>query len=162
MKSPENRHRGDVDQIMRFLAEERLSNHVNPYLRRLSTQGALGEILSVHLEQKEEFNHSKIYLIVGKRMMASVEHPERNIGLSPLEFKYMNLLGHNTDELVSIGEIATQVWGRADAQSTIRLYAAYLRRKLGQIGLDPTMIQNKWGEGYILLDKGFKEESREA
>ena len=67
--------------------------------------------------------------------------------LSPLEFRFLDYLGHNLGRAVSAGEIADHLYGTADASdaNAIEALVTRLRRKIGA-----EMIETRRGFGYLL------------
>ena len=67
--------------------------------------------------------------------------------LSPLEFRLIDYLAHNSARAVSAGELAEHLYGAADAgdSNAIEALIVRLRRKLGA-----DTIQTRRGFGYLL------------
>ncbi|PTQ13234.1 DNA-binding response regulator [Sphingomonas oleivorans] len=92
-------------------------------------------------------------LTVGKlrldtsRMTATIDgHPIR---LSPLEFRFLDFLGHQPGRVVSAVEIAEHLYGAADGNDSnaIEALVVRLRRKIG-----PDIVETRRGFGYTLAD----------
>ncbi len=77
-----------------------------------------------------------------------VEIGDREVQLTPTEFKLLATLMRNRDQVVTLDQLLELVWGNAAADpKQVRLYVSYLRRKLGDVGgIDP--IETVRGFGY--------------
>jgi DNA-binding response OmpR family regulator len=82
------------------------------------------------------------------RMTASIEG--RSIRLSPLEYRFLDLLAHQHGKIVSPQDIAEQLYGTADAGDTnaIEALVTRLRRKVG-----PDIVETRRGLGYGLTEQ---------
>lgn len=81
------------------------------------------------------------------RMSASVDG--RQVRISPLEFRLLDYLAHQSGRAVSAGELAEHLYGAADGSdaNAIEAIVARLRRKFGS-----DLIQTRRGFGYLLED----------
>ncbi|MGH8178351.1 MAG: response regulator transcription factor [Steroidobacter sp.] len=79
------------------------------------------------------------------RMSATLEG--RPIRLSPLEFRFLDYLAHQSGRAVSAGELAEHLYGAAEPgdANAIEALVVRLRRKLG-----PKLIETRRGFGYVL------------
>lgn len=79
------------------------------------------------------------------RMSATFEG--RPIRLSPLEFRFLDYLAHQSGRAVSAGELAEHLYGAAEPgdSNAIEALVVRLRRKLG-----PELIETRRGFGYVL------------
>lgn len=79
------------------------------------------------------------------RMTAMVN--DRPVRLSPLEFRFLDILAHRPGQPVSAGEIAEALYGVDDANdaNAVEALVARLRRKVGA-----EMIETRRGFGYML------------
>jgi len=72
----------------------------------------------------------------------------RPLDLTPTEFRVLATLLRNPRQVVTQEQMLEEVWGgRADPKQ-LRLYVSYLRRKFGELGVDP--IETVRGIGYRL------------
>jgi two-component system, OmpR family, response regulator len=80
------------------------------------------------------------------RMVATVD--DRVIRLSPLEFRFLDILAHRPGQVVTAGEISEQLHGSADDCDTnaVEALVLRLRRKIG-----PDIVETRRGFGYTLL-----------
>jgi two-component system OmpR family response regulator len=69
--------------------------------------------------------------------------------LSPLEYRLLDLLAHNSGRVLTASEIAEQLHGAADASDANAIEALVLRvrRKIG-----PNIVETRRGFGYTLAD----------
>ncbi len=79
------------------------------------------------------------------RMSATLEG--RPIRLSPLEFRFLDYLAHQSGRAVSAGELAEHLYGAAEPgdANAIEALVVRLRRKFG-----PKLIETRRGFGYVL------------
>lgn len=80
---------------------------------------------------------------------------EKEIHLTPLEYKMLIVLAHNCGKVVTHSQIMKEVWGYAetgDAKS-IRVCMASLRRKLERDTAHPQFIFTEIGVGYRFVDR---------
>lgn len=158
MKSPESLSH-DIRVVKRFLAEERVLYGVDRHLTKLRRQGIDTGKISVNLEE-EGFRHSLVDIDASSRIMVSLVDSTKSIKLSPKEFDLMNLLGTHTDEVVLAEDIIRQVW-KLDMDSVtahyLRMHVGYLRKRLKAICVDPDIVKNRWGTGYMLEDKRYRK-----
>lgn len=77
-----------------------------------------------------------------------VEVGDREVQLTPTEFRLLAALMRNRNQVVTLDQLLETVWGNAAADpKQVRLYVSYLRRKLGDVGgIDP--IETVRGFGY--------------
>ncbi|HWL46489.1 MAG TPA: response regulator transcription factor [Sphingomonadaceae bacterium] len=95
--------------------------------------------------------HASPLLVVGRvtldtgRMTATVE--DRPVRLSPLEYRFLDLLAHRPGRFLSAGEIAEHLHGADDAAdaNAIEALVLRLRRKVG-----PEVIESRRGFGYTI------------
>jgi DNA-binding response OmpR family regulator len=72
------------------------------------------------------------------------------VSLTPLEFRMLCEFVKNVDQVLTRDELLVSVWGHRDAvfPEQVKLYVAYLRRKLTASGGEP-LIETIRGFGYI-------------
>ncbi|HET7416229.1 MAG TPA: response regulator transcription factor [Solirubrobacterales bacterium] len=86
-----------------------------------------------------------IVKVDGARRRVEVRGTE--LALTPTEFRLLTFLMRNRNQVVSQLQLLEEVWGNAEADpKQVRLYVSYLRRKLGEAGVDP--IETVRGFGY--------------
>jgi DNA-binding response OmpR family regulator len=81
------------------------------------------------------------------RMTATVDG--QPVRLSPLEFRFLDYLTHQSGRVISAGEIAEHLYGAGDTTdaNTIEALVARLRRKIGA-----GVIETRRGLGYTLAE----------
>ncbi len=81
------------------------------------------------------------------RMSALVD--DRAIRLSPLEYRFLEFLGHRPGKVTAAQTIAEHLYGVADGGDTnaIEALVTRLRRKIG-----PDIVETRRGLGYLLSD----------
>lgn len=81
------------------------------------------------------------------RMSATVDG--RPVRLSPLEFRFLDILAHRPGQPVSAGEIGEALYGVEDAgdANAVEALVARLRRKVGA-----EVIETRRGFGYVLAE----------
>jgi two-component system KDP operon response regulator KdpE len=82
----------------------------------------------------------------------SVQLHDRNVALSPLEFRLLSCLASTPGRVVSHLTLMSRVWGEeyVDSRNYLRLYIRYLREKLEEDSGNPRLIVSEWGVGYRL------------
>ena len=97
--------------------------------------------------------HASRYLTVGGLLIDTarmqVRAGDREVGVSPLEFRLLNLLAHHRGRHLPAGEIAEHLYGAVGVADTnaVEALVMRLRRKVG-----PDAIETRRGFGYRLAD----------
>jgi DNA-binding response OmpR family regulator len=120
----------------------------------LSKPFAMGELVArAHALVRRSAGYGSPVLAVGRleldtaRMTASIDG--QPIKLSPLEYRFLNILAHHPGRVLTAGEIAEQLHGATDASDTnaIEALVLRLRRKIGR-----DVVENRRGFGYTLAE----------
>ena len=74
------------------------------------------------------------------------------VTLSELEHKLLYYLYCHIDGYISVGELATELFGEAGAENPVRVYISYLRNKLDE-AFGVKFIYTARGKGYMLRSK---------
>ncbi len=80
---------------------------------------------------------------------------EREVHLTPIEYKLLVLLAKNAGKVLTHGQILKEVWGLAYANQThyVRVHMAELRKKIEQDPARPKILVTEPGVGYRLRDQ---------
>jgi len=81
---------------------------------------------------------------------------ERDVKLTPTEFRLLALLARNAGKVLTHRQILTEIWGPAYASQShyVRVHMAELRRKVEREPARPQMLLTEAGVGYRLRDRG--------
>jgi DNA-binding response OmpR family regulator len=79
-----------------------------------------------------------------------VRYDERDVRLTPLEFRLLATFVHNPNQVLSRDQLLELVWGDSLGVSPeqVKLYVGYLRRKLDPAASQATPIETVRGFGY--------------
>ena len=77
---------------------------------------------------------------------------EREIKLTPIEFKLLAVLVKNAGKVVTHRQLLSEVWGphAANEKQYLRVYMTHLRRKLDRGSDEPRVFETEAGVGYRL------------
>jgi DNA-binding response OmpR family regulator len=80
----------------------------------------------------------------------AVRYDDRDIALTPLEFKLLSVFVRHPNQVLSNEQLLEHVWGgkRGVSPSQVKLYVGYLRRKLNADAPTQTPIETLRGFGY--------------
>jgi len=85
-----------------------------------------------------------------------VTREDREIRLTPIEYKLLTLLARHPGKVLTHRQILKEVWGPAALEQThyLRVYMAQLRRKIEKDPARPHLLVTEPGVGYRLHDEG--------
>ncbi|MBV6878746.1 response regulator transcription factor [Epilithonimonas ginsengisoli] len=135
---------GADDYMVKPFEIRELYARIKAILLRKSTSSQKNE-LSDHIEYKDlkvDKNTNRVF------------RNEKEINLTPKEFKLLVFLMSNADRILARDEIAENVWGNHFDTGTnyIDVYIAYLRKKIDK-DFDEKLIHTKPGVGFIFTDQ---------
>lgn len=78
------------------------------------------------------------------------------VGLTPSEYRVLELLWRHRDEALSKPFLYQQALRRAYSQHdrSLDMHVSHIRRKLQSVGYEATRVNTVWGKGYILTQAG--------
>lgn len=78
---------------------------------------------------------------------------EKEIHMTPIEYKLLCLLAKNTGKVLTHNYILKEVWGNVLASDTpsLRVFMATLRKKIEPVPSEPRYIQTHIGVGYRMI-----------
>jgi DNA-binding response OmpR family regulator len=84
----------------------------------------------------------------------SVHRGDREIGLTPLEYRLLEYLFYRAGEVVARMDIWERVFedSSGGSSNTVDVYIGYLRKKLNADG-ESDIIQTRRGQGYIIEEE---------
>lgn len=120
---------------------------VKTQLRRYQTynQGAAAQ----NRRQVHEYDHNGLFV---SKSSHKVRLYDKEIKLTPLEFKILWYLCSRAGEVVSSETLFETVWGEKylDNNNTVMAHIARLREKLHEPPRKPKFIKTVWGVGYTI------------
>jgi two-component system KDP operon response regulator KdpE len=80
---------------------------------------------------------------------------ERDVRLTPIEYKILVLLARNAGKVLTHRQILTEVWGPSQAAQAhyVRVHMAELRKKIEVDPARPQLLLTEPGVGYRLRDR---------
>jgi len=129
---------GADDYMVKPFGRQELVARVQALLRRSRTSGE---------ERQERYVDDLLTIDFAQR---SVTYDDREIALTPLEFKLLSAFVRHPRQVLSRDQLLELVWGDAYGVSgdQVKLYVGYLRRKLDPEQPDRVGIETVRGFGY--------------
>jgi DNA-binding response OmpR family regulator len=128
---------GADDYVPKPFGHQELLARVQALLRR--ARGRAG--------QQATYADSRLLLDFAQR---AVRYEERDVRLTPLEFKLLAALVRHVNQVLSREQLLELVWGdsRGGSPDQVKVYVGYLRRKLDPAVPEATPIETVRGFGY--------------
>lgn len=84
---------------------------------------------------------------------SDVVHAARWVGLTPCEYRVLELLWRHPGEALSKAFLYQQALRRAYSQHdrSLDMHVSHIRRKLQAAGYDAARVETVWGKGYMLV-----------
>ena len=135
---------GADDYLTKPFSVEELLARLRVALRRVRYDSQrLKEESSIYVNGELKIDYAAGCVYVG----------EREVHLTPIEYKLLCLLAKNTGKVLTHNYILKEVWGNALASDTpsLRVFMATLRKKIKPVPSEPKYIQTHIGVGYRML-----------
>jgi DNA-binding response OmpR family regulator len=128
---------GADDYVVKPFGHQELTARVQALLRRAGPRSG----------EQQTYADSLVRIDYGQR---SVSYSEREVQLTPLEFKLLATFVRNPNQVLSRDQLLELVWGDSLGVSPeqVKLYVGYLRHKLDPTAPDSTPIETVRGFGY--------------
>lgn len=124
---------------------------VEELLARLRViQRRLKYIRSLAADQEPVFENGELQIDYAA---GCVTMSGKELHLTPIEYKLLTLLTQNVGKVLTYGFLTMEVWGNTweSSMSSLRVYMASLRKKMGPGPDDQPYIQTHIGTGYRML-----------
>ncbi len=130
---------GVDEYLIMPMGNRELVARIDAMLRRIRRSGGPTEVRDLGALRLNPDDHS-------------VQLNDRNVSLSPLEFRLLSCLASTPGRVVTHTTLMSRVWGEeyVDSRNYLRLYIRYLREKLEETPAHPRLIVSEWGVGYRL------------
>jgi DNA-binding response OmpR family regulator len=130
---------GADDYVVKPFGKQELVARVQALLRRAAQ--------AVPQDEQERYADAYLSIDWGQR---SVHVGEREVQLTPLEFRLLSTFVRNPRQVLSRDQLLELVWGDTYGVSgdQVKLYIGYLRRKLDPAASDTVPIETVRGFGY--------------
>ena len=130
-------HGGADDYVVKPFGHQELPAREQALLRRSGNRAS----------EQQTYADSLVRIDYGQR---SVSYSEREVQLTPLEFKLLATFVRNPNQVLSRDQLLELVWGDSLGVSPeqVKLYVGYLRHKLDPAAPESTPIETVRGFGY--------------
>ncbi len=127
---------GADDYVVKPFGHQELAARVQALLRRAQPA-----------EEQQTYADALLQIDYAQR---AVSYRDREVQLTPLEFKLLSTLTHHPNQVLSSEQLLELVWGDAYgvSPSQVKLYIGYLRHKLDPDTPQGTPIETVRGFGY--------------
>jgi DNA-binding response OmpR family regulator len=128
---------GADDYVIKPFGHQELAARVQALLRRSINR----------VDEQQTYADALVKIDYGQR---AVSYTERDVHLTPLEFKLLTTFVRNPNQVLSRDQLLEHVWGDTLGVSPeqVKLYVRYLRHKLDPVAPESTPIETVRGFGY--------------
>ena len=128
---------GAEDYMIKPFGNQELLARVDALLRRARPR----------VEERTTYADARVSIDFAQR---AVRYDERDVSLTPLEFKLLSAFVHNPNHVLTRDQLLELVWGDAFGVSSeqVKLYVGYVRHKLDPDAPATTPIETVRGFGY--------------
>lgn len=135
---------GADDYVTKPFSARELVSRINAVLRRVELSSPAGRSQRVEVDER-------LVVDLDKRQVFVEGEP---VKLRPTEYRLLHYFVQNPGQMLSHEQLLSRVWGPeyVDDSQLLRLYVAYLRRKLEPDPSNPRYIFNERGVGYRFMN----------
>lgn len=133
------------------------------YLPETYTRAETLAALEAHWRRHWQWGEPLAETTPEELMLQSPSHSvivgNKQIRLTPTEFRILEYLAKQEGRIVPREELALHLWETPEAVDAVNFHVCYLRKKLEPDPHRPKFIRTKWGGGYYLAKAGRQASS---